>query len=57
MSIIYKLVCSDCGNDLNFSVSLDSGDDLNVEVEACSTCIQSAVDVAVQDVNDESDAG
>lgn len=44
MSAIYEVRCNDCGNQLDFKVSLDSGDDLCVALDACPTCIRTARD-------------
>lgn len=40
MSIVYEALCSECGKDLDFKVSLDTGDDLCMKISPCEDCMK-----------------
>lgn len=43
MSIVGKIVCTECGGELRaHRVSLDYSDDLEIELDPCDTCWESA---------------
>lgn len=42
MSIIYSMECQACGSSLEYEVRLDADEDLRVDVEPCTSCIESA---------------
>jgi len=36
----YAVVCSECGEPMNFDVTFDSDDDMTITVDPCSVCAE-----------------
>lgn len=53
MSLIYSVTCSKCGSDLDCEMSLDSDNDLTVEVEPCKDCLEEQAKTSHQEGYDE----
>lgn len=56
MSFIYEAYCSVCGSKVEISrAAIDSGQDIIIDIEPCSTCIKDAVDEAVEKAKEITD--
>ena len=53
MSVIYDMTCWECGKHLDYTVKLDSGDDLIVTVEPCKNCLDEKYDEGFKDGDTE----
>ena len=53
MSVIYKIECTECRNELTFTPSLDSDHDLIVEVEPCEECLKEAKEEGLAEGKEE----
>lgn len=48
MPVVYEATCEECGEELEVTaVSLDSGDDLCINIAPCRTCIEEEVNEAI----------
>lgn len=52
MGVIYKVTCVDCMEELEFTVSLDADNDLNVYAEPCAQCLAAAREEGVVEGKD-----